>query len=139
MTDTRTEPTGLPRLADDNVPHLALFDRASGTNFKWDGNIEHPIEVEGGYSDAPVTHHIEVPHHLIMLGLNGASLPNMLHTFANVCRAWIERDLEGTGPFTGFICKRCGAESPTGIGYAATAAEVDTPAADCPNPHTQGA
>jgi hypothetical protein len=41
--------------------------------------------------------------------------------------------------FTGFICKRCGAESPVGIGYAATQPEAGAPKADCPNPHTQGA
>jgi hypothetical protein len=35
-----------------------------------------------------------------------------------------------------YVCKRCGAESPAGIGYAATTAgPMPAPAAGCPNPH----
>lgn len=35
---------------------------------------------------------------------------------------------------TGYLCKRCGAESPVGIGYAGTP-DVPEPAPGCPNPH----
>jgi hypothetical protein len=35
-----------------------------------------------------------------------------------------------------YVCKACGAESPTGIGYAATTVgPMPAPAADCLNPH----
>ena len=35
-----------------------------------------------------------------------------------------------------YLCKKCGAESPTGIGYAASSSYVfPAPAANCPNLH----
>lgn len=33
-----------------------------------------------------------------------------------------------------YVCKRCGAESPAGIGYVATVV-APVPAAGCPGPH----
>lgn len=35
---------------------------------------------------------------------------------------------------TGYLCKRCGAASPVGIGYAGTP-DAETPAPGCPGPH----
>jgi hypothetical protein len=42
----------------------------------------------------------------------------------------------GHGGAARYLCKRCGAESPTGIGYACTTAgPLPAPAPDCPHPH----
>ena len=41
-----------------------------------------------------------------------------------------------TATRTGYLCKSCGAESPQGIGYAASATYAyPAPAAHCPNQH----
>lgn len=84
--DRSSVPT-YPTEAADGTPHLTYF--ADNVSFVWSGNIEHPIQVcSGGYGE-DVTDRIEIPHDFTMLGLNGASLPQLLRTFRRVCHTWL--------------------------------------------------
>lgn len=59
---------------------------------------------------------------------------NAANATSDVLPRLISSVRQKAGATTGYICKRCGAESPVGIGYAGQP-DVDEPAPDCPNPH----
>lgn len=69
----------------------------------------------------------------VALGV-GIFPPWCIDTVLTVCDDQHMRTNEETETTTGFICKRCGAESPVGIGYAGEPVS-DVPAAGCPNFH----
>lgn len=96
----RGQPRALPRIVNDDIPHIAYYNKDFHTNFLWTGRINDPIEVEEGEPAEPVTHHIEDHHALDVCVLNGGSPPLVLHQFKDACQAWLVRDeaiaIEGT-------------------------------------------
>lgn len=90
----RGRPRALPRIVNDDLPHIVYFHSETRTNFLWTGRIGDPIEVEEGYAGAPVVHHIEVPHMLSMTVLNGGTPPLVLRRFKDACQDWLVRDFE---------------------------------------------